>query len=171
MIEKVCKQCDRLYFARTSKSRICGSRRFKTGCIWLNRQAYRKSEKSKLSEKKAFKKYYEKNKELFRDYNRSWRENNRIKFRDKQRKRSLLKKGISGSHSIAEWENLKKEHNYNCVECGINETEIKKYYKFPYNKLTRDHKIPITKGGSDNIENIAPLCVSCNSRKKNRLIV
>lgn len=70
-------------------------------------------------------------------------------------------KEIPGSHTDQEWEALKAKYNNTCLRCGKVEPEI---------KLTRDHVIPITKGGTDDIGNIQPLCVSCNSCKSDKHI-
>ncbi len=76
-------------------------------------------------------------------------------------RRRALKLSVKGSHSEKEWQDLKAFYNFKCLKCEKQEPEI---------KLTRDHVIPLTQGGSDSINNIQPLCARCNSKKNNKHI-
>lgn len=46
-----------------------------------------------------------------------------------------------------------------CLYCGLS---------FPRSQLTRDHVLPISRGGRDTWENVVSACFPCNSRKRNR---
>ncbi len=51
------------------------------------------------------------------------------------------------------WRDLKKKFSDSCANCGRKEPEI---------KLTPDHRVPRSKGGTQDIENWQPLCEPCN---------
>ena len=83
-------------------------------------------------------------------------------YRHKCLERWARLKGAEGSYSVDDWMALKNKTGNKCVCCQTPESE---------RPLTRDHIIPLTLGGSNYIDNIQPLCQSCNSRKKNNIII
>lgn len=72
-----------------------------------------------------------------------------------------LKRGALGSFSRKEWFELKFKYSYMCLCCKKQEPEI---------SLEADHVVPLSKGGDNFIENIQPLCRSCNSIKRAKFI-
>jgi 5-methylcytosine-specific restriction endonuclease McrA len=73
-----------------------------------------------------------------------------------------------GKHTRRQW--LDKLAQYDsCPRCGRQWETIParpdRRYKYVW---TKDHIVPLTEGGTDDIENIQPLCFQCNSAKCNR---
>lgn len=107
--------------------------------------------------RKAYERHAEERRQASREYfklhpEKSVAANNRRRARKHQ---------AGGSHTEQEWQELKAQYDYKCLSCGKREPEI---------QLTRDHIIPLEKGGDDSIENIQPLCARCNSKKSTRTI-
>ena len=117
--------------------------------------------------------YYERHHDKALESSRKFRLNNPEKTAEARRKyardkpwdssfrcarRRAMKQNAEGSHTRQEWLDLCEKYEHKCLCCG-NETN-----------LTEDHIVPITKGGSDYISNIQPLCRSCNSSKHTKTI-
>lgn len=63
------------------------------------------------------------------------------------------KKSAGGSFTTKQWEAICQHYGNKCLRCGSAE------------RITIDHVISILHGGSNNVDNLQPLCKSCNSAK------
>lgn len=88
-------------------------------------------------------------------------ENRKKYYRLKALERIARKHNAKGTHTLGEWEHLKALYQWTCPRCWRKEPKI---------KLTEDHIVPLIKGGSNEIENIQPLCLLCNSKKATKII-
>lgn len=91
-------------------------------------------------------------------YHRKYCKNHPENISHLKARRYALKKGAKGSHTLIEWKRLKKKYNNKCAKCG-KKGEL----------LTKDHIVPLSKGGNDYIVNIQPLCSNCNSKKYTKI--
>jgi len=91
-----------------------------------------------------------------------WRKENPDKLRANartsvHRRRARLSQS-GGSHSMEEFEELCAKHGNRCLCCDESKP------------LTIDHIVPISRGGTNDIDNIQPLCLSCNCKKSDKII-
>lgn len=100
--------------------------------------------------------WYVANAERERKNTRLWSEANPEKRCDYTRKRRALEVSAAGAFTPAEFSALCDALDHRCFYCG----EAK--------PLHADHNIPLTRGGSNDLDNILPACKSCNSRKRTR---
>lgn len=130
---------------------------------------YRQTEKGKLENRQRAKEWNAKNKEEIyqrrkakivhsREYLREWRKKNRAQSIEYWHRRKARKLGNGGSYTQQEWIDLCEKFDNICLCCR---------QSLP---LTPDHIVPLSTGGSNSIDNIQPLCLSCNSRKQNKTI-
>lgn len=103
--------------------------------------------------------YREIHKEQRRQNTRDWVLKRGRGYKAEQRQnRRALETGAEGAFTQAEWNALCERYGHRCV-CCKEETP-----------LTVDHIIPLIKGGTNYIQNLQPLCGTCNSIKGTKTI-
>lgn len=159
MKKKICPKCKNLH-ARTVGQRLasyCHSCHNEYIRNWRSSSGYRTD---------SVRKY-------FREYMRRWREQPEVLKAERARGRAYARAnrekrieynlrigrpnrfGADGSYSYSEWEEKLAHYHYKCAYCGSEEN------------ITRDHDVPLSRGGTNHILNIIPACSRCNSRKGN----
>jgi len=118
--------------------------------------------------------YYAENRKRLRAYSRQYYIENRDKVKAYQRKynakhpdkikvretiRRTRKTQAGGSFTAQEWKDLCEKYGNKCLCCDATDKP-----------LTVDHIVPVSKGGSSNIENLQPLCKPCNCSKHDKII-
>jgi 5-methylcytosine-specific restriction endonuclease McrA len=102
--------------------------------------------------------YYEREREEVIARSKNWAECNPEKVRsakaNNRRERRAARHASPGSFSAEEFEALCDAYGNKCLACGDTEA-----------MLEADHIVPLTRGGTDDISNVQPLCGSCNRKK------
>jgi 5-methylcytosine-specific restriction endonuclease McrA len=86
-------------------------------------------------------------------------EEKKIRKRLCEARRRAQMSGSGGTVLPDEWEMMKWVYDFTCPSC---------LRKEPLVRLTIDHINPLSRGGKNELINVQPLCVSCNSGKRDR---
>jgi hypothetical protein len=136
------------------------------------RKTYKKERRRKLQQQLARRRrHYVKNRDRIRtavkqkrmanperfravDRARYWR--NPEKRRHQSRVARAKRTGSSCYLSLEGWKSLLRHFRFRCFYCSV---------KLTKRNRSLDHKIPLVRGGTNDIANLVPSCLRCNQRK------
>ena len=93
-------------------------------------------------------------------YQKRWRENNRDKYHAKTHRRRSLELGASGSFTHLDIDIIRKNQRGKCWYCGTDLSKTGEHI---------DHRVPLSRGGSNWPENLVLTCPKCNLSKGSKL--
>lgn len=142
--EKLCPKCGdvkSIESFRKHTGRKYGVRSWCVSCEDESNKNYKAANRSKIAD--TFREYFKKHAD---------------KIRFGRRVSKANKRGAVGSLSLDQWRTLCVYYGNKCLRCG------------KQGRLDMDHVVPISMGGSAYVDNVQPLCRSCNSFKNDRVI-
>lgn len=107
-------------------------------------------------ERERWRAWYRRNKEKVIAYVRAWRRENPDRVAQYERRRRAARLGTTAAHTLDDVLALFEAYEWRCGYCGSG------------GRLTIDHLVPLSRGGSDASDNLMPACIGCNSSKHDR---
>jgi len=144
-----CKECQRRHYRKWRQANP--EKEAERNRQWNRENPERAADKSR--------RYRQANRDREAERNRIYRQENLERDAAKSHRRRTRKTQAGGAYTAEEFKVLCAHYGNKCLRCG--RTGV---------KLTADHILPVVRGGTSNIENIQPLCFSCNSSKQDKHI-
>lgn len=154
----------RIHKARWYKKRLKEDPNYFHKHYMKNREASQKRrrqyyEKHKDGLRAYARQYYAEHRQEIIAYQKKYNAENPDKVRARRIRRRSRESGSGGSYTAKEWQALCDKYGNRCLCCESSDEP-----------LTVDHIVPISKGGSSDIDNLQPLCKSCNCSKQDKII-
>ena len=104
--------------------------------------------------------WLEENREERREYVNAWAKLHPESAIIREHRRRSRELSATGNYTKQEWNELVSDYGGRCAYCNQES-----------DKLTVDHVVPLSRGGTNDISNILPACRSCNSKKNNKSLL
>lgn len=146
MITTLCKLCDTSFTAKSRKKKHCSDK-----C--KDNDRYRSNADARERKKQASKRWYSKHREHVRNVQHQYYIDHYTMFAARNfasRDRTLPANLV---------QDIFVRDNYTCQYCNKRG-----------GKLTIDHRMPVSRGGDDNKENLCVACHRCNCRKGKKTV-
>lgn len=153
--QKRCKPCQAQYRAEYWRAHRRRPEQRVRIAEWTRN--YRDRNRDKVAD--TFWVWSQKNKERLREQRRQYRAANPDTVKHQRRMRRKREQAAGGSYTVEQFVALCQKQDWRCTYC---EEFVGR------EKMTADHKMPLVRGGRNDIENIAPACQRCNNRKYDR---
>ena len=163
--QRVCGTCG-IGFIR-ARHQISCSKKCNSAAMTIRDAAYNRSERGKASTeryaqsekgKTTLKRYRESN--AWKISLKRYRESDFGRLRRKERKYNRKQSG-GGQIDLRAWNAKMQTLGHVCQICQK---------KLDSKSVTIDHIFPLSKGGTNKIDNLQPLCMPCNSRKGAKIL-